>query len=397
MKLKIAGDWAPSIRKVEHLTFDSPLMFNLEGPVIHGDFSLYSSAPKAGPSLRSIEFPVNKNQGVAILANNHIMDFGAVGLEASYEKIISNGWIGIGAGKSKEDAQAPVMINISGVRVCILARCETQFGIATNRRAGVAAFDATIYKQIKKLKTENDFIIVSVHAAAEILPWPSPKRQQTWRSLIDAGADIVHGHHAHVPQGWEEYNGGLIFYGLGNFCVDPEKWRWHPQGLWSFAPELSFMNGKIVMQPKTTVIDDLGVSIRVRDANKSEKKQHFDYLKKCNEPLDDPLLLEGLWQDASIRMYQEFYSRWLGFNISLPKKTINSFRYSLGRIKRAVLRQQSSALNSLQSQYLLWYHLFACDSHNDAISTALGVLGGELEDCRTEKTARIVEEMLVLK
>jgi hypothetical protein len=43
---------------------------------------------------------------------------------------------------------------------------------------------------------------------------------------------------------------------------------------------------------------------------------------------------------------------------------------------------------------LLWYHLFACDSHNDAIATALGVLGGSLDDLRTPETVRMVDEMM---
>ncbi|MBU2569371.1 MAG: CapA family protein [Gammaproteobacteria bacterium] len=393
----LAGDWAPGVRKVEQLGFESQLIFNLEGPVLEGDFSKYLATHKAGPSLRCFELPINKHKGIAILANNHFMDFGATGLEASCQKIRSDGWLGIGAGKSKLEAESPVILQLNNTRIGFLARCETQFGIASNHRAGVAAFDATIYEQIKKLKVEADFVIASVHAAAEMLPWPSPKRQRTWRSLIDAGADIVHGHHAHVPQGWEKYNEGLILYGLGNFCVDPEKWHWHPQGLWSFAPQLSFINGKIEMQPKTTLIDDLGVTIRVRDSDQTEQKQHLEYLKKCNQPLANSFLLEGIWQEASIRMYHEFYSRWLGFRNSFPKNAISSLRHSLGCIKRAVPRQQSSVSNPLQSRYLLWYHLFACDSHNDAISTALGVLSGELEDCRTEKTARIVDEMLVSK
>ncbi|MFO8037862.1 MAG: hypothetical protein R6U67_00275, partial [Sodalinema sp.] len=47
-----------------------------------------------------------------------------------------------------------------------------------------------------------------------------------------------------------------------------------------------------------------------------------------------------------------------------------------------------------QKQLLLWYHLFACETHRDVIATALGVLGGELEDKRTEQSRAIVQEMM---
>ncbi|MEP1558057.1 MAG: CapA family protein, partial [Lentilitoribacter sp.] len=269
--------------------------------------------------------------------------------------------------------------------------------IATEARAGVAGFDASIYDQIRLLKCEVDILIISVHAAAEMVPWPSPRRQETWRSLVDAGADVVHGHHAHVPQGWEEYNGGLIFYGLGNFCVDPDKWGWHPQGLWSLAPELTKTTRGIAMRPKTTVIDDLGDRIRIREADEAENTMHLTYLHQCNLPLGDSVLLEGLWQEASIKMYTEYFAKWLGFKSpSFFGSNLYIIRRRLERLKNLLLTGQGEldSCGPQRSRYLLWYHLFACDSHNDAIGTALGVLSGELEDMRTNQTAFMIDQLV---
>lgn len=323
------------------------------------------------------------------------MDYGKAGLIETLVRIKRSNLPYVGAGRSKKQAQSPVIIDWGEIRVGILARCEIQFGVATDVRSGAAGFDATIYSQIKKLKNETDLVVVSIHAAAEMAPWPSPRRQDVWRSLIDAGADVVHGHHSHVPQGWEWYGNGLICYGLGNFCVDPEKWRWHPYGLWSLAPELSLKNGGLEMMPKTTVIDDLGNRIRVRDASVEEAEHHQRYFFDCNRPLSNSRLLEGLWQEVSIRMYQAFYSEWLCFNSPLK----NNLRWFLGnslrRVKR-VLLQKSDAFYA-KNKYLLWYHMFSCESHNDAISTAFGVLGGELEDFRSLKTKLLVDKMFIIK
>lgn len=276
--------------------------------------------------------------------------------------------------------------------MAVLARCETQFGVAQIHKAGVAKFDATIFGQIRQLKSEVDLVIVSVHAAAEMLPWPSPTRQDTWRALIDAGADLVHGHHAHVPQGWEQYNGGWIFYGLGNFCVDPVKWSWHPNGLWSLTPELSYASEKILVDFKTSVIEDQGDKIHVRESTANELSQHSSYLDVCNKPLFDRVLLEGLWQEAAIRMYEHHYSDWLGFKSS--KKTIyKSIRSVAGKMKRFI--SKDSSLNLERQRYLLHYHLFACESHNEAIQTALGVLGGELDDLRTLETRTLVDKWMI--
>jgi len=68
-------------------------------------------------------------------------------------------------------------------------------------------------------------------------------------------------------------------------------------------------------------------------------------------------------------------------------------RRILGKLKRFVTKK--AALEYEKREYLLRYHLFACVSHSEAISTALGVLGGELEDLRTSETKILVEKWMI--
>lgn len=132
------------------------------------------------------------------------------------------------------------------------------------------------------------------------------------------------------------------------------------------------------------------------DAVRHQDAKHQESLRICNQPLSDRVLLEGLWQEASLKMYQEYYADWLGFNLPLRKHVTRSVRSALGRGKRTVISRGSTRVhNPLQQQSLFRYHLFACESHNDAISTALGILGGELVDYRTDKTAQMVNKMMV--
>lgn len=396
--LKLIGDWAPINRKIEKLSFSGALIANLEGSFLSDCFARHAPVPKAGPSLYNNYLPTHHGRGVLVLANNHTMDYGEVGLLESLARLESANFLYVGAGRTKKQAQNPVIFDWSEIRVGVLARCETQFGVATDTKPGVAEFDATIYSQIKKLKREADVVIVSIHAAAEMVPWPSPRRQNVWRSLVEAGADIVHGHHSHVPQGWERYGNGLICYGLGNFCVDPEKWRWHPHGLWSFAPEFLLRSSGLEMMPKTAVVDDIGEKIRVRDASAEESVQHQRYLFNCNRPLLDPILLEGLWQEGSIRMYHGYYSRWLGFDLSLKNTLRGLVGDGLRKLNRSVFRKNRffTVRHDFNTKYLLWYHMFACESHNDAIATALGVISGELEDRRSKETSLLADEMMIL-
>lgn len=397
--MRLGGDWAPCEQLVEPLPWGGLLIANLEGAVINSPHNVHP-LPKAGPHLAHLTLPDGLEACVMTLANNHLMDFGEDGLTATLGMVDASGMHSVGAGKDIAAASKPLVLAFDGVRIGILARCEVQFGIATDRRPGLAPFDATVYQAIRKLKQETDVVIASIHAAAEMYPWPSPKRQDTWRALIEAGADVVHGHHAHVPQGWESYEGGLIFYGLGNLCVDPAKWLHHPHTLWSLAPELSWTGRQLSMHPATAVIEDRGDTVRVRDASPREAETHQCYLANCNRPLSDRRLLEGLWQEASIRMYRHHYAGWLGFeqSSSIPPGLRRCTREVLHRLRRFLgyepMRTAIPPRQLTQGQYLLWYHLFACDSHNDAIATALGVLGGTLEDLRSAATARLIDEMM---
>jgi poly-gamma-glutamate synthesis protein (capsule biosynthesis protein) len=372
---------------------------NLEGPVVR-EATPVKPAPKAGPHLLNKSLPMAQGMTCLLtLANNHLMDYGETGLCETMSVLASREIAGTGAGIDARDAAQPCLIEHDGVRYGVLARCEVQFGIATDRRPGVAAFDATLYRAIRDLKRECDVVIASIHAAAEMCPWPSPRRQDTWRALVEAGADVVHGHHAHVPQGWERHEQGLIFYGLGNLCVDPQVWSRAPNALWSLVPELTRVGGKIAMHPTTAVIDDLGTRVRVREATPEEADLHRYYLASCNRPLAERALLEGLWQEVSVRMYQAYYADWLGFEHKGGPRSQGFWqgaRRFLGQARAAVRRTFSwnCPTTISQGQYLLWYHLFACDSHNDAIATALGVLGGSLDDLRTPETVRMVDEMM---
>src|SRR5262249_51806738 len=128
------------------------------------------------------------------------------------------------------------------------------FGVSRADQAGVAEFGPWIHRTIRDLCHVVDAVVVSVHAGIEDSPWPSPFIRELYRSFIDSGASVVHGHHAHVPQGYEQYGEGVIFYGMGNFAVDPETWQSTLNGLWSLAAEIDFGSSPIRWRPITLEI-----------------------------------------------------------------------------------------------------------------------------------------------
>ena len=79
-----------------------------------------------------------------------------------------------------------------------------------------------LLQEIKELKTKdtNLYVIVTPHWGTEYTSSPDDFQKQTAHQLIEAGADLIIGHHPHVVQAIEEYQGKLIFYSLGNFVFD---------------------------------------------------------------------------------------------------------------------------------------------------------------------------------
>jgi hypothetical protein len=397
-KIILAGDWALCNKTVEiNFSSDHLLITNLEGAIVDLE-NMPSQTPKAGPSIFN-DIPPKNLSCIWLLANNHLMDYGDDGLTSTIQNLKKNNQLHLGAGENKRSAEAPLLFTLNGIKIGLISRCETQFGIASQTNPGVAAFDAGIYQLIRELKKKCDIVIASIHAAAEMSPWPSPRRQDAWRALVDAGADVVHGHHSHVPQGWERYKDGYIFYGLGNFCVDPSIWTLYSNTLWSIVPKLYISKNGLEIKINTAIIEDLREKVVIRYANSNETVTHLKYIEICNQPLGNRDMLEALWQEVSLRMYRAYFAYWLRFEPNLNKNRVNlkqNIRNIYQRVRSTLKHPltKTSENTTKKNQYLLWYHLFACDSHNDAISTALGVLSGTLINRRTEEIEKIVNVMM---
>lgn len=378
----------------EKLDFEAMAVMNLEGPVFEpGSNVERKPASKAGPTLFNSSLPTSENLILLSLANNHIMDFGPKGLQVSINQIAELENLGyFGAGLSLEEASVAYFLEREGVRVAIISRTERQFGVASGATPGSAVLDATIYNDIASLKQLVDHLVVLIHGGAEMIPWPSPSRRAEWKTYIEAGASVVVGNHSHVPSAWETHREGVIFYGLGNFCVNPEKWQWHPQGLWSLVPEFHFSKSSFDFKIGTRVLEVNPKSLRVKRPDELERLVHEDFIARVNSLFSDDSSLIACWQEASVLLYERYFATWLGFRTN--RKGI------LGRI-RTFLPHFVSLFIDLDELFrrnrdLVRFHLFACQSHQEVISTALGVLAGEIEDLRTPESRSMVKSMVHL-
>lgn len=390
----LIGDWAPGNKRVKISKALSLVLANLEGPILPCSH-LFFTAHKAGQNLFSSELPDRTGQFIFSLANNHIMDYGVSGLEISLTALDQRGFKACGIGRNIVEARQPIIVEDNGIRVGIIACCEAQFGVSRRNHAGVAEFGPWVYQAIHDLCRTVNAVIVSVHAGVENSPWPSLYIRELYYSFIDAGATIVHGHHAHVPQGYEAHGNGVIFYGMGNFAVDPDKWRNYPNGLWSLAAEIDFGSKPVRWQPMTFEIRHQSGSdtMMIEKSSIEEHESHQRYMEICNRPFGDDALLEALWQEVAMRAYCYYGAGYMGFSTSLRSRCCALIKKGLSKI-RNILLNRPFVLQSGQYDLMLRYNMIVCESHRQMLETALGILAGEIKDVRSEETRKLADEML---
>ncbi len=150
------------------------------------------------------------NIEVVNLANNHTYDFGVGGFEDTKAALESENIMYV------EEEGTLLYTTDTGL---VIGFYSAQFNVnETKMREG-----------IQKLRDDGaEIIIFSYHGGIELSYRSSYTQEYFCRRAIDAGADIVFGHHAHVLQPVEEYNGGIIYYSLGNFSFggngDPQDY-----------------------------------------------------------------------------------------------------------------------------------------------------------------------------
>ncbi len=255
---------------------DKPVV--IDGKV-HGS-SIYC---KADPIVAKRLYHAGFN--VLSLANNHIMDYGEEGLNETLETLTHFNIKTIGAGKDLSEARKPAVFRINGVNVGILAYCDTY--IARKKRAGVAP-TKYIKQDILNLKKVADFIIVSIHQGMDISDCPLKSEIERMHQVIDWGANIILRHHAHVVQGVEEYNDGIILYSLGNFVfdytIDP-LWKDLDMAKYAIIFRCNFIKNKIINYDIMPV--SMNNLYQPNILQGSEKERYDAYLSEISSGIPD--------------------------------------------------------------------------------------------------------------
>lgn len=192
-------------------------MVNLENPIA----TRGSKVPKEFSFKMHPKYcRVLLNGGVDIvnIANNHTLDYGIQGMEDTIHYLDSVGVKHVGGGRNIAEAREPVILEVKGKKIGFLGYFGDGWYNATEKRVGTAPRrEDSVIEDVRRLKQETDFVVVNFHWGEERQHYPNEQQKQLAHKTIDAGADLVVGHHPHVLQGIERYGHGFIAYSLGNF------------------------------------------------------------------------------------------------------------------------------------------------------------------------------------
>ena len=188
---------------------------------------------------------------IASLASNHCMDYGVEGFFDMIEQFKANGVKTFGAGENLAEARKPLIVEHNGNRIGWLAYCSIlpmRYWADVDRPGCAPARARTVYEtlepdqpgtppriitypndedlanilsDIKALKEQVDVVIVSMHWGLHFRESELATYELKYgRAAIDAGADVILGHHQHILKPIEIYRGKPIFYGMANFAFD---------------------------------------------------------------------------------------------------------------------------------------------------------------------------------
>ncbi len=370
IKILIAGDFCPKDRVASRIGTPTsgeilhdmePIIKSCDLAIVNLECPLVTSETqpivKEGPSLKSIPDAANllKDSGfsLATMANNHILDYGEVGLTDTINALKKADISRVGAGINSEDAKRVYYFRKNSKTIAIINCCEHEFSIATDNSAGANPLNPVQqWYDINEAKRHADYVIVIVHGGHEHYSLPSPRMQETYRFFIDAGADAVINHHQHCYSGYEVYNGRPIFYGLGNFCFD---WEGKRDSKWNYGymVELHFDTTiRFTLYP----YEQCNKTPDIRLLNFKEKKQIEQNIQALNAIIKSPSQL------------QAEHNKWIRQD---ERNWLISIFGARNRYIQALMRHGYLPFGKNQNKIKALLNKVTCESHRDKLIQVL--------------------------
>lgn len=321
---------------------------NLEGPItagreIRGGEMVLRADPGIEQALQAAGF------NILSLANNHMLDFGSPGLQDTQKYLKQAGIKGVGAGRDQTEAYAPVLHEEKGIRFAFLAFSERWLApasVAQEDRPGIAAMDLSrMIQAVAAARSQADFVIVSMHAGQEYSKNPDHSQINFAHQAIEAGADLVLGHHPHVLQKLEKYQQGFIFYSLGNFIFD----QYSPPTKEGMIAKISFNKKKITAIAFLPVVITEFCKPIPREGERGE-----DILERLEVDCQKEMVLRWDQEAGAYRLGDRkvLYNGELNFNAAKLKKMLIPPAPGQGSHRKCLL--QNGRLRVYERDLMVW-------------------------------------------
>ena len=223
-------DYSVLYDKIADVFQGSDIAFINQEVMLTDQVSAYPSIAAKGEcadALKEVGF------NVINLATNHSLDKGVSGLETCLQNVHDRKFEAvIGAFRTKEESTQQIILEKQGIRFGFLSYTYgiNGSGLPSGKEWMISKIDeAKIRREVAALRTQCDYLIVSMHWGAEYQDTHNKQQEKQAALLAELGVDLVIGTHPHVlqPAVWyDRPDGGKMYcvYSLGNFISNQRKW-----------------------------------------------------------------------------------------------------------------------------------------------------------------------------
>ncbi len=357
---KVYGDLLAHLKSADYS------IVNLESPLSCPDGLITKSGAAFSGEEAHVESLNAGNFKAVVAANNHTFDSNYSGFANTRELLKKNGIALVGAGENIAEARRELAFEVNGIKFALFAVSEGEDMLgATENSFGVRPWEVEkLAEDIRNARSKYDIILISAHCGLEYQPYPSFYVYEAFKLWAEAGADMIIGHHPHVPQGMTYFGKTPAYFSLGNFVFyQPVKFYHRKQGY--FLEIEADKNGITSHKAVPYRIDENNLRL----LNKEEKADFEKLFAELSAPLASAETAEQAWHAVLA------YNGLAGFQNEL-EKILNTMRETPAK-GAAMLRNRVTCIQH-SSQWI------------DGMTR---IMAGSIDDAPAEMVA-LVEEFM---
>jgi poly-gamma-glutamate capsule biosynthesis protein CapA/YwtB (metallophosphatase superfamily) len=345
---------------------------NLEFPLIEEPSPIRKTGPVLAAPSECVRGLVSSHIKCVGLANNHILDHGARGVENTLRVCSTAGLLTFGAGQTRDEAGRILVVKVGNLRLGLLAIAEQEWSIATENSPGANPLDPIHFvRTIQKSRGSYDFLIVLLHSGIEQYTFPTPRQMETSRFIIEQGARMVICQHSHCAGCYESYQNGHIIYGQGNLIFDSpdQDQSWHE----GFLVRL-LINDDLTCEWQPIPYVQSEAEAGAKKMPPDREHAFLNTLRERSRGIQEPGRVEAEWDKYCAERHHYFMSSMLGHNRLLRR-----------------LNRDSGAIARLypEDRFMLMTNILRCAIHRETALTVLRrQLGNMNKPAKTTSAAR---------